>query len=75
MFVAYPMLRVDKVIDHLGKARDISILDLTKGYWQVPLAASFQEKMAFSTPDGLYQYRVLPFGLHGAPPTFQRLMD
>ncbi len=31
--------------------------------------------MAFSTPSGHWQYRVLPFGLHGAPATFQRLMD
>ena len=39
------------------------------------MAASSREKTAFSTPDGLYQYRVLPFGIHGAPPTFQRLMN
>jgi hypothetical protein len=69
------MPRVDELIDRLGKARYISTLKLTKGYWQVPLAASSREKMAFSTPDGLYQYRVLPFGLHGALPTFQQLMN
>ena len=75
LFDAYPMPRVDKLIDRLGKARFISTLDLTKGYWQVPLAASSREKTAFLTPDGLYQYQVLPLGLRGAPPTFQRLMD
>ncbi|KAL0200309.1 hypothetical protein M9458_003496, partial [Cirrhinus mrigala] len=32
-------------------------------------------KDAFSTPSGHWQYRTLPFGLHGAPATFQRLMD
>ncbi len=59
----------------LGRARYISTLDLTKGYWQVPLSDSAKAKTAFSTPNGHWQYRTLPFGLHGAPATFQRLMD
>ena len=50
-------------------------LDLTKGYWQVPLTRVAREKTAFSTPGGLYQYTVLPFGVHRAPATFQRIMD
>ena len=74
-FDAYPMPRVDELIERLGTARFISTLDLTKGYWQVPLAPEAKEKTAFATPDGLFQYRRLPFGLHGAPATFQRLMD
>ncbi|XP_077962421.1 uncharacterized protein LOC144410313 isoform X1 [Gasterosteus aculeatus] len=74
-FDAYPMPRVDELIDRLGTARFISTLDLTKGYWQVPLTTRAREKTAFATPEGLYQYTVLPFGVHGAPATFQRLMD
>ena len=74
-FDSYPMPRVDELIDRLGKARLITTLDLTKGYWQVPLAPDAREKTAFSTPEGLFHYVVLPFGLHGAPPTFQRMMD
>ena len=50
-------------------------MDLTKGYWQVPLTWAPREKTAFSTPGGLYKYTVLPFGVHGAPATFQRMMD
>ncbi|KAI2667358.1 Retrovirus-related Pol polyprotein [Labeo rohita] len=34
-----------------------------------------EKKTAFSTPGGHWQYRALPFGLHGAAATFQRLMD
>ncbi len=74
-FNGYPMPWVDELLDRLGKARYISTLDLTKGYWQVPLSQSSREKTAFSTPNGHWQYRTLPFGLHGAPATFQRLMD
>ena len=74
-FDAYPMPRVDDLMDSLGHARFLTTLDLTKGYWQVPLTPASKEKTAFATPEGLYQYTRLPFGLHGAPATFQRLMD
>ncbi|XP_042579392.1 serine protease FAM111A-like [Cyprinus carpio] len=33
-FDGYPMPRVDELLDRLGRARYISTLDLTKGYWQ-----------------------------------------
>ena len=72
---AYPMPRIDDLIDQLGKAKYISTLDLTRGYWQVPLEKAVRHKTAFSTPFGLYQFNVMPFGLQGAPATFQRLMD
>ncbi len=74
-FDSYPMPRVDELLDRLGRARFISTLDLTKGYWQVPLTEQAKPKTAFSTPSGHWQYRVLPFGLHGATATFQRMMD
>ena len=74
-FDAYPMPRVDELIERLGPARYLTTLDLTKGYWQVPLSKPTREKTAFATPGGLYQYTVLPFGVHGAPATFQRMMD
>ncbi|KAL1253020.1 hypothetical protein QQF64_017713, partial [Cirrhinus molitorella] len=74
-FDGYPMPRVDELLDRLGRARYISTLDLTKGYWQVPLTKEAKPKTAFSTPSGHWQYRTLPFGLHGAPATFQRMMD
>ena len=72
---AYPMPRVDDLLDELGQARFISTLDLTKGYWQVPVEKTAQAKTAFRTPFGLYQFRRMPFGLQGAPSTFQRMMD
>ena len=72
---AYPMPRVDDLIDSLGKARYITTLDLARGYWQVPVSEESRPRTAFTTPYGLFQFRVMPFGLHGAPATFQRMMD
>ncbi len=74
-FDAYPMPWVDELLDRLGTARFYSTLDLTKGYWQSPLSPLSKEKSAFTTPFGLHQFITLPFGLFGAPATFQRLMD
>ncbi len=74
-FDAYPMPRVDELLDRLGVARFYSTLDLTKGYWQIPLSPLSKEKTAFTTPFGLHQFITLPFCLFGAPATFQRLMD
>ena len=72
---AYPMPRIDELIDRIGGAKYISTLDLTRGYWQVPVALTSRTRTAFTTPFGLYQFNVMPFGLHGAPATFQRMMD
>ena len=69
------MPRIDDLIDRLGTSQFISTIDLTRGYWQVPVAEENQAKTAFTTPFGLYQFKVMAFGLHGAPATFQRLMD
>ncbi len=66
-FDGYPMPWVDELQDRLGRARYISTLDLTKGYWQVPLFETAKPKTAFSTPSGHWQYRTLPFELHRAP--------
>lgn len=74
-FDSYPMPWMDELLVCLSDAQYISTLDLTKGYWQIPLDLSSREKTAFATPTGLYQFSWMPFGHHGALATFQRLMD
>ena len=72
---AYPLPRIDVTLDKLSGNKWFTTLDLASGYWQVPLARSSRERSAFCTEDGLYQFKVLPFGLCNAPSTFTRLMD
>ena len=74
-FDAYPMPRIDEMLDTIGRARYLTTIDLAKGYWQVPMEPEDREKTAFTSPLGLLQFTVMPFGLSGAPATFQRLMD
>ena len=71
----YPMPRIDELIDRLGKTRFVSTIDLTKGYWQVPIATKDRQKTVLVTPFRLFQFRMMPFGLSGTPASFQRLMD
>ena len=52
-------------LDELGQEKYITTLDLTKGYWQVPVNPQDQEKTAFSSPLGLFQFERMPFGLSG----------
>ena len=72
---AYPLPRIDDSLEQLSGAKLFSTLDLCSGYWQVEVEASDRFKTAFATRKGLFQFRVLPFGLCNAPATFERLME
>ena len=72
----YPIPRFDECIDSLYGSKFFCSLDLQAGYWQVPLKSQEdREKTAFLTKDGLFQFKVLAFGLCNAPRTFERLME
>ena len=72
---AFPLPRVDDSLAALSGSRWFSTLDLASGYWQVAMDAGTQEKAAFVTSSGLYEWTVMPFGLCNAHSTFARLME
>ena len=68
------MPRIEELIDKLGGgATYLTMLNLARGYWQVPMAENAKENTAFIMLHGLFQFEVMPFRLNGAPATFQHL--
>ena len=72
---ASPLPTINNSLSMLADQRWFSTLDLASGYWQVGLTNRAKERSAFATPAGLFQFKVMPFGLCNAPATFERLMS
>lgn len=73
---AYPLPYIRQILDQLSNCQFLSSIDLKSAFWQIPLEESSREKTAFTVPGrGLFQFKVMCFGLTSAPATQQRLMD
>jgi len=73
---AYPLPYMNAILDKLRSARYISTIDLSQAYFQIPLEKTSRELTAFTVPGkGLFHFKRMPYGLTGAPATFQRLLD
>ena len=72
---SWPQPNIHETLESLGECRIYTVCDLASGYWQIPLHPDSVEKSAFCTRRGLFQWKVLPFGLKSATATFQRLLE
>ena len=50
-------------------------MDAFSSYNQIKLDEAYQEKILFITIQGLFYYKVMPFGIKNASATYQRLMN
>ena len=67
----FPLPPILTILEMLGGAQYFSTLDLEAGFHQIRMAKEDRWKTAFRSVLGLFEYRVMPFGLKGAPATFQ----
>ena len=68
---AYPIPKIVEILDTLAGAKLFSTLDLRSGYWQVQINPEHQDKTAFCTLEGFFEFNVMPFGFAMHLPTFR----
>ncbi|KMQ82214.1 gag-pol polyprotein, partial [Lasius niger] len=71
----YPLPHIQDFTTGLYNKSIFTKIDLVKAYYQVPVAEKDIPKTAVTTPFGLFEFLVMPFGLRNAAQTFQRLMN
>ena len=71
----YPLPTIQEVLELLHGAKVFTTMDMEQGFHQIRMAEGDQFKTAFRTIMGQYEYKVMPFGLRGAPGTFQAVMN
>ena len=74
IFDAEPMPDLDFLFSKLSNKKFFTKLDLTKGFWQIPMKEADKEKTAFTTAQGQFQWKRMPFGLKNAGAVFTKMM-
>jgi transposase InsO family protein len=72
----WPIPNIKMMLERIGnkRAKFFGILDLSQGFYQVPLSEKSKALTAFITWCGTYEWNRLPMGIKGAPPFFQQIM-
>ena len=72
---SYPLPRIDTLVDSTTRHELLSFIDAFSGYNQIKMNEEDQERTSFVTSQGLFCYKVMPFGLKNTGATYQRLMN
>ena len=72
---SFPLPRIDRLVDSTAEHKLLTFMDAFSRYNQIQMDEKDQEKIAFIASQGLYCYKVMPFGLKNAKATYQRLVN
>ena len=72
---SYPIPGIDETLRTIAAAKYISKMDVISAFHRIRVKDGDEWKTAFNTRFGLYEWLVTPFGLTGAPATFQRYIN
>src|SRR5277367_1848747 len=72
---SYRIPLMESLVDKIAGANFVTLFDLCRGFWQLPVAPESQKYTAMTTEFGNFCFTALPMGLKIAPGCFQRLMD
>ena len=72
---SYPLPQIDNLVDLTVRHELLSFMDAFSSYNQIRMEETDQEKTFFFTSQGLFCYKVMPFGLKNAGAMYQRLMN
>ena len=71
----WPTPSIQEIFDTLGGSCYFATIDMSAGFYQVPMDRDSQDYTAFSTPFGSFNWLRMPTGLTGSPNTFPSLME
>lgn len=74
VFDTEPMITPEHLFSRFSEDNFFSKIDLSKGYWQIPVVESDIHKIAFVTPDGSYEFLKIPLGIVNSAATLLRGM-
>jgi hypothetical protein len=71
----YPLPLIDKILEHISKAKIFTKLDIRQGFHRIRMDPASEDLTTFRSRYGSFKYKVMPFGLTNGPATFQRFVN
>ncbi|XP_055839176.1 uncharacterized protein LOC129907130 [Episyrphus balteatus] len=71
----HPLLTIEQITANIKGSKFFTLLDCTRGFWQIEVSKRTQQYLTMSTPWGLFSFTRIPFGLACAPEVYQSYMQ